>query len=132
MKRRLIIAAGALALAVVIPGTGFAVAPTSAFTGTWESTDFDGSHQTLLVSAGARPSVVYQDFYASSCDTFAGPSTHWVASGVGEVDGDILWISFHKSGCGNFLQGGYDDWYWYDSGTDTLTDSVGIIWTRTS
>ena len=134
MKRRLSIAAGALVLAIAIPAMALAGAPTSVFTGSWESTDIpDGSHQTLVVSAGARPSVVYQDFYARGCDTYSWlPADHWTAAGTGSVDGDFLLVSFKKSGCGTFLMGGYEDFYEYNAGSDTLTDVAGIIWYRTN
>ena len=56
-------------------------AASTPFKGVWTSTDNDGSSQMLTVSAGIRPSVVYQDFYASGCDTFGGPATHWVGAG---------------------------------------------------
>jgi len=131
MNRRFLAAAAALILALGIPAAALAAPAPSPFAGTWVSTDIpDGSSQLLIVSGGARPSVVYQDFYASGCDTFAGPATHWVGAGMGEVDGDTLWVGFHKSGCGTYLQGGYGDFYVYDSGSDTLTDSFGIVWSR--
>jgi hypothetical protein len=132
MFRRIIVGStiGLLMLAIALPTATAAAAVKSDFTGLWVSTDTDGSSQTLSVSAGARPSVVYQDFYASGCDQFAGPATHWVASGFGSVEDDTLYVEFHKSGCGTFLQGGYVDAYTYDSGTDTLTDSFGITWYR--
>ncbi len=130
MHRRLILGIAVLSLALALPAGAFAAAPTSPFTGSWTSTDGDGSHQTLVVSTGKRPSVIYQDFYASGCDTFGGPATHWVGAGTGSVQGDVLWVSFHKSGCGAFLQGGYEDFYTYDAGTDTLTDQFLIVWTR--
>jgi hypothetical protein len=130
MNRRLVFAAGALALSLAVPAVSLAAPATTPFAGRWTSEDFDGSHQTLVVSAGTRPSVVYQDFYASGCDTFAGPATHWVAAGQGSIDDDLLLADFRKSGCGTFLQGGYQDWYAYDAGSDSLTDSAGIVWTR--
>lgn len=130
MQRRLIIATAALVIAFAIPGVTAAAPAASAFSGTWISTDFDGSAQLLIVSGGAHPSVVYQDFYASGCDTFGGPATHWVAAGSATIEGDILLADFRKSGCGTFLQGGYQDWLVYDPGTDTLTDSAGIEWSR--
>lgn len=133
MKRRSLIAAGALVLALGIPGASLAAAPTSPFTGSWEATDGDGSHETLVVSTGRRPSVVFQDFYASGCDNFSNlPATHFTAAGKGAVDGGTLWIEYTKSGCGTFLLGGYGDYYDYNAGDDTLTGSDGIIWTRTN
>ena len=126
----------ALVVALVALGAVFVVAPVSAaptstlFTGIWVSTDADGSSQMLAVSGGRSPSVVYQDFYASGCDTFGGPSTHWVAAGKGTVDGTTLWVEFHKSGCGWFGKGGYVDFYTYDAGTNTLVDQFEITWYR--
>ena len=73
---------------------------------------------------------MYQDFYASGCDTYGGPATHWVGAGRGEINGDVLIAYFVKSGCGLFLQGGYVDEYTYDGSSDTLTDSFGIEWSR--
>lgn len=130
MHRRLVLGIAVLSLALALPAAALAAAPTSPFTGSWASTDNDGSHQTLVVSSGRRPSVVYQDFYASGCDNFAGPDTHWVGAGTGFVEDGVLWVSFRKSGCGTFLQGGYEDYYTYDSGSDTLIDSFGIVWYR--
>lgn len=133
MHNRIGLAAAAIAISLALPAAVLAApAVGSQFAGTWESTDFDGSHQTLSVSAGAAPSVVYQDFYASGCDNHGNPSSHWVGAGRGSVDGDTLYITYHKSGCGRFLQGGYEDWYVYDAGSDTLTDSFDIVWTRSN
>ena len=129
--RRLRIVTGALlTLALAASPVSAAPAVGSQFAGLWVSTDFDGSTQVLDVAAGGTPRVTYQDFYASSCDDHGSPSTHWVAAGRGWVDGDLLVIEYHKSGCGFFTIGGYADFYTYDAGTDTLTDSVGIVWTR--
>ena len=130
MNRRITSIVAGQVLAAAIPATTLAAPSTSPFAGTWASIDYDGSSQTLVVSGGGHPSVVYQDFYASGCDTYAGPDTHWVGAGQGSIDGDILWVSFRKSGCGTFLQGGYGDYYEYDSGSDTLIDSSGIVWDR--
>lgn len=131
MHRRRTSVLAVASLAVLLAAAPVSAAPgTSGFTGRWVSTDTDGSHQTLSVSAGATPTVVYQDFYARGCDTFGGPATHWVASGQGFIEGDQLLAAFHKSGCGAFLMGGYEDVFIYDAGTDTLEDSFGITWSR--
>jgi len=131
MNRRLLSSGlAALVLTVAIPAAALAAPAATPFAGTWVSIDTDGSSQLLIVSGGSRPSVVYQDFYASGCDTFAGPATHWVSAGRGTVDGVLLIADFVKSGCGTFLQGGYEDSFQYDSGTDTVTDSSGIVWSR--
>jgi len=128
LGRRLLLVAG-LTFSLAVAASPVSAAG-SQFSGVWTSTDYDGSTQMLIVSGGARPSVVYQDFYASGCDTFAGPATHWTAAGKGSIDGDTLWVEFHKSGCGTFLMGGYGDVYGYDSGSDTLLDAAGITWYR--
>ena len=133
MKRGLTISIAVLALAIAIPSAAFAAPVTSVFTGSWEATDGDGSHETLVVSTGSRPSVTFQDFYASGCDSFSPlPATHFTAAGKGEVDGTTLVAFFTKSGCGTFLLGGYVDLWFYDAGSDTLTGGDGIIWTRTN
>lgn len=128
MRKILATAAGTLLLWQLLVAT--AVAGGSPFKGTWASIDTDGSAQLLIISGGATPSVVYQDFYARGCDTFGGPADHWVAAGSGEIDGSILFLTFHKSGCGTFLMGGYQDWVVYDAATDSLEDSFGIMWSR--
>ena len=129
--RRLLVVTGVLlTLALAASPATAAPAVGSQFAGVWVSEDYDGSTQVLLVSAGGSPRVTYEDFYASGCDNNGSPSTHWVAAGRGSVDGDLLVIDYHKSGCGFFSIGAYSDFYEYDAGTDTLTDSVGIVWTR--
>jgi len=120
---------GGMLLAVVVAGV--VAAGTSPFAGRWTSTDpDDSSSQVLVVSGGDTPTVTFQDFFASACANHAGPASHWVSAGLGEVDGDTLYAHYHKSGCGGFSIGAYDDWYQYDAGTDTLTDSFGITWYR--
>ena len=110
--------------------TVVSAAQPSPFKGLWTSTDTDGSTQLLIVSDGSHPSVTFQDFYASACDRFGGPATHWVSAGRGSVDGTWLLVSFHKSGCGSFSIGAYDDVWMYEPGTDTLLDPAGITWSR--
>ena len=126
-RRSFVLTGVALSLAMLATPVS---AGSSRFAGIWTSTDTDGSSQMLTVSGGANPSVVYQDFYASGCDRFGGPATHWVGAGKGEIDGDVLIAFFHKSGCGTFGQGGYVDEYTYDSVSGTLTDTFGIVWSR--
>jgi len=128
--KALISIAGSILLAVIVGGVT-AAATASPFAGRWTSTDpDDGSSQALMVSAGSTPSVTFQDYYASSCANHGSPATQWTSAGRGEVDADTLYVHFHKSGCGSFNIGQYDDWYAYDAGTDTLMDSFGIVWQR--
>jgi hypothetical protein len=127
--RATIAIAGAMLLAIII--SNVATAASSPFAGRWASTDpADGSFQQLLVSAGSAPTVTFEDFYASSCANNGSSSTLWVSAGRGQIDGDTLYVGFHKSGCGRFTIGAYDDWFSFDSATDTLTDSFGTTWSR--
>ena len=130
--RRLL--AGALALWLVMASM-LAMAPAasatgSVFAGTWISTDSDGSTQGLAVGRGSAPAVTYQDFYASSCDGGGSPSTHFVATGRGYVDGDTLWVEFRNGGCGWHKIGPFPMALDYDAASDTLTDDFGITWHR--
>lgn len=102
----------------------------SPFKGVWTSTDRDGSAQLLIVSSGATPAVTFEDFYASACARFGGPSTHWVSAGQGSVDGDLLIVAFHRSGCGSFGIGAYEGYWTYQPAFDTLIDTDGIEWSR--
>jgi hypothetical protein len=116
-------------LATII--SSVASAATSSFAGRWTSTDpGDGSAQALMVSAGSAPSVTFQDYFASSCANHGSPATQWTSAGQGEVDGDYLLVTFHKSGCGPFSIGEYEDLFVYDADTDTLMDLSGTVWHR--
>ena len=129
--RRTMIGALLAAMLLIHGLAASALAVGSPFKGMWLSTDpLDGSSQMLTVSAGANPSVVYQDFFASSCDDHGVPATHWISAGRGEIDEDFLVGHFHKSGCGRFSIGAYDDFWIYDAATDTLIDSIGVTWER--
>jgi hypothetical protein len=100
------------------------------FAGTWVSTDSDDSTQTLAIGQGAAPAVTYLDFYASSCDNAGAPSTHFVATGRGTIDGATLWVDFHDGRCGRHAIGPFGLGFSYSDGSDTLTDDFGITWYR--
>ena len=117
-------AAGLLALAPAVS------AADSAFAGTWVSIDTDGSTQALAIGRGSTPAVTYQDFYASSCAADGVPSTHFVATGRGVVDGDVLWVEFRNGACGRHKIGPFGLGFSHDSGSDTLTDDFGVTWYR--
>jgi hypothetical protein len=123
----LVVAQAALAVLLTAPSV---LAASSQFAGTWLSIDTDGSTQTLVVSGGSSPAVTYEDFYASSCANNGSPATHWVSAGSGSVDGNVLSVEFHKSGCGWSSIGGYSATWVYDPATDTLTDDFGNVYYR--
>jgi len=119
-----LVAAGLLALAPAVS------AADPGFAGTWVSTDTDGSTQALAIGRGPTPAVTYQDFYASSCDNRGAPSTHFVATGRGSIDGTSMWVEFRNGGCGRDTIGPFGLGFSYDGGSDTLTDDFGITWFR--
>ena len=127
----------ALTLVLAIAGVlGLALAPAvgaagSPFSGTWISIDDgDGSTQLLTVGRGSTPAAPYQDFYASTCDNAGSPTTHFVATGRGTVDDGSMWVDFRNGGCGRTGIGAFGLGFWYDAGTDTITDDFGITWSR--
>jgi len=93
--------------------------------GVWLSIDFDGSTQLLILSSGSEPSVVYEDFFASVCADNGVASTRWVAAGQCDVGDQTMAVTFHKTGCGVFGMGGYQEVFAYDAAADALTDSFG-------
>lgn len=122
------LAAVALAAgAFLAPGAG--AAPSSPFTGTWESIDTDGSHQTLRVSGSEQGAfaLVYLDHEASLCG--GDPARY---GGAGRADGDSLAgrVLVVCTPGGNAL-GHIGVELWYLEGTDQLADGFGVIWDRT-
>jgi len=119
-----LVAAGLLALAPAVS------AADPGFAGTWVSTDSDGSTQALAVGRGSSPAVTYLDFFASSCAANGSPSTQFVATGRGSVDGTSMWVDFRNGGCGGAKIGPFGLEFTYDAGSDTLSDGFGITWHR--
>ena len=119
-----------LAVAGLLALVPAASAADTAFAGTWASTDTDGSRQTLAIGRGSTPSVTYLDFYAQTCDTAGSPSTQFVATGRGSVEGASMWVDFRNGGCGRHKLGPFGLGFSYDGTGDTLTDDFGITWYR--
>ena len=94
------------------------------------STDSDGSTQALSIGRGPIPAVTYLDFYANSCATSGSPSTQFVATGRGAIDGESLWVDFRNGGCGRHKIGPFGLGFVHDGDSDTLTDDFGITWYR--
>ena len=121
------VAAAALAVGAALAPS--ASAASSPFVGTWESTDTDGSHQTMRISGSGRGAlaVTYLDDDATVCGhtpaRFAGP---------GEVDGDTL-VARVLLVCtpGGNVFGHIEVVTWYLPGTDQLTEPSGVVWSRT-
>jgi hypothetical protein len=103
-------------------------APSSPFDGVWVSIDDDGSHQTLTVrgSAPSRRAVTYYDDVATrACD--GGAAT---IVGQGYLEGDALAFegSLRCEAAGRPLRGVVVSFQHNED--DTLTDDLGITWTR--
>ena len=102
---------------------------TGALAGTWSSIDTDGSHQTLSITGSGNGvySMVYVDDSATTCG--GDPAR---LSGPGFVDGDdVLMVA--PLVClpgGNQFRDRLAVGFQYDSGTDTLIDDFGIVWSR--
>jgi hypothetical protein len=115
---------------VLVSGT--AAKPSDPFTGVWTSVDTDGSNQTISFGGpGSLRFVHYFDDGASAC---GWPEDNVTATmnGIGTVSGDTLTTDLTgqcNGGTGGDL---FSDGvtYTYDSSTDTLTDSFGVIWHR--
>jgi hypothetical protein len=91
---------------------------------------------TLAIGPGDQPSITFQDTFASYCEHNDSPATRYVAAGYGEYDDIFLWVTFHKTGCGSFGQGGSTgSQLYHDPGSDTIWededgDDWGYIWYR--
>jgi hypothetical protein len=124
-----VITAGAALLA---PATAAAAAEGGSGTlaGTWTSIDADGSHQTLdITGAGNR---VYAMVYVDDAATGACGGDPARLSGPGFVDGDdvLMAAALVCLPGGNDFRGRLTVGFHYDSGSDTLIDDFGIIWSR--
>jgi hypothetical protein len=139
MKRQKQITGQAIILATVVALLTISVAsaaPPSPFVGFWKSVDIDGSNQTLLISPapGNSNRLFLFDRGATVCglDSSGNPLYPATARGRGAVSGSDLsgtwnvWclsrpVTFYGNVGFNFT---------YDSGADTLTDGIGVVWHR--
>jgi hypothetical protein len=128
MKRTVLSVAAGVVLAF-LPATAWA--STGGLAGSWTSVDNDGSLQTLDITGSGEKaySMVYYDESATGvCD--GAPAR---VSGPGFVvdDGVVMFGTLVCQPGGNVLRSRLTLAYEYDAGTDTLTDSFGIVWSRT-
>jgi len=100
------------------------------FSGTWTSTDLDGSNQVLTIRGSGNGSLamfLFDDSATGACD---GAPAYVVGSG--RPDGDTL-VLFGTLTCqpgGNVIRGRLTFAFEYSAGSDTLTDESGVVWTR--
>ncbi len=108
-----------------------------AFIGAWTSTDIDGSSQTLNIGGGrgGNRHVRYYDDGATVCgldpdtgDFLSAASARGSLSVSGNIlsgNLDLYCLTAPRTFAGNFTFT-----YTYDPSTDTLTDWLGVVWSR--
>jgi hypothetical protein len=107
------------------------------FIGAWESTDLDGSYQTLTIGGGPDNTyhVRYYDFGATVCgldpDTndflYAASARGLLTGSDGSITGTIsVYCMTHPP---TFWGDAYITYY-YDASNDTIIDSGSVVWNR--
>ena len=123
------------ALSALAIGAAVIAAPASArpgnLAGTWVSVDLDGSNQTLRIRGTGNH--VYAMFYRDDRTSGICEGSPAKVTGRGVAEGNEL-AARGTLVClpgGNPLPGErIDVSYHYHPGTDTLTDSWGVVWHR--
>jgi hypothetical protein len=100
------------------------LATAKGFVGAWESTDRNGSHQTITITADSQ--VTYNEDRATTCG-----GRPFYATGTGITQGTQLTVDL-TTFC---LQpreshGTATITFTYNASRDTLFDSFGIVWSR--
>ena len=126
--------AAALVIGIVAAALAAGVGPTrpTDFEGTWQSTDpGDGSRQTLVVDGGTRPALHFEDDFATGAACANSDVKVFTMDGIGSIDGDRLDVAWPDGGgCGLVTIDIGPGSYFYDQGTDRITDRQGLTWTR--
>jgi hypothetical protein len=119
----------AIVAAALFAGGGFQ--SRTVFNGTWSSTDpADGSSQTLIIGAGTRPTVHFEDDYATGLACRNDAVKVFTADGMGEISDDRLDASFPDGGgCGS-MKVEIAIRLVHDADTDSLRDQDGVSWAR--
>ncbi len=127
MSLKLAAALGSAALAFAL-ASAVSAAP-DPFVGAWKSIDIDGSSQTLGVGGGPGSSHHMQlfDDLATSCGT---PFSSATVQGTGTEAGNTLTVTYSVNCHNGNTIGDKTITYTFDPGTTTLTDSVGVVWSR--
>ena len=113
---------------VAAPATG---SPKNPFVGSWENTDIvDGSHQHMSIGGGPGH-FRYRDDAATACDDAGLGFVPASLSGFGEFVDETTFAFTADLYChvrgpgGRHLLAEISLTFFYDSGTDTLSDSFG-------
>lgn len=137
MKKHLLPSLVTAVLLIAILIASPASAKSDPFIGVWMSIDIDGSSQTLNIGGGGGGTrhVRYYDDGATICgldpdtgDFLSAASARGTLSASGSALSGYLDVYCQTSPpthAGNYLFT-----YTYDSSTDTLTDWLGVVWSR--
>ena len=126
----------AVALIIAILGAalaaGFGQSRSTVFEGTWTSIDpADGSRQTLVVGAGSRPAVHFEDALATGAACVADEIKVFTMKGIGTITDDLLEVMWPEGGgCGLRKVEVGPGSYTYDEATDTIADGQNLTWAR--
>lgn len=129
MRKRLhlFVVIALLGALLVMPTVAQAATPADV-NGTWTSVDIDGSNQVMdvRVNPANRARIVLHDDDGMIC----GGGSPLVAKGNGTLTGDVITVAYTIK-CDNGVKATVTGFtYVFDSTTGTLTDAVGVVWTR--
>src|SRR3990170_3577768 len=115
--------------AVLVPLAAAAAvaAGSDPFSGTWTSTDLDGSNQRITITA-AGSGVWQRDFYDDRATSCGGAPAK--GSGSGTVSGNTLAGSTTIACDPGPTLGTFGTRFTFDPGTGKLTDGLGVVWSR--
>jgi len=115
------------AVLVSLAAAAAVAAGSDPFSGTWTSTDLDGSNQRITITA-AGSGVWQWDFYDDRATSCGGAPAK--GSGSGTVSGNTLAGSTTISCDPGPTLGTFGTRFTLDPGTGKLTDGFGVIWSR--
>lgn len=129
MRKRLhlFVVIALLGALLVMPTVAQAATPADV-NGTWTSVDIDGSNQVMdvRVNPAGRARIVLHDDDGTIC----GGGSALIARGTGMLVGDVITVDY-KIKCDNGVKATVTGFtYAFNSAAGTLTDSVGVMWTR--
>lgn len=134
MKRSLVLAIAVILISALTVTS--VLAARDPFIGAWESTDLDGSYQTLTIGGGPDNTyqVRYYDFGASVCgldphtnDLYAASARGLLTGTDGSITGTISVYCMTRPP--TFWGDAYIT-YVYDASTDTIIDTGNVVWSR--
>lgn len=109
------------------------------FQGTWRAVDVDGSNLWLTVSEDETPDLTVLDDNVTGglCEWGGEPRGAGIVEGTGEVSGDgstlhgiFTFLRCLADDAEHVLDPPVEGDFVHDAGTDTLTDTSGVVWHR--